>query len=678
MGRKTNYDKMTGSDWRQLLEDQPELAADKCDWAKLRGWDWSKLLQKQPQFADKCDWSKLDGWHWSELLQEQPQFADKCDWSKLHCRDWCWLLCKQPQFADKCDCWDDFGTDEWVFLLSDQPQFADKCDKWDEFEVGDVYDADWGGGDLTGFVWGWIELLRHQPQFAEKIDWSKFSQKDRDYLEEELGFAAEQDAEVYDDEEDYDEEDDEDGDDEDDDDEEDGDEDGYLTLADFISEISKDTSSDKKPAKKKAPATETPSKKSSKKNARTVAPAVVEGIIASMVPIPGKDYRMGKFQVTQAQWEAVMGENPSKYKGAKKPVENVSWDDCQVFLKKLNATPAAKASGLVFRLPEEDEWEFACRAGATGRYCKIADGTKITNKTLLKIVAWFEDNSDDKTHPVGQKKPNAFGLYDMHGNVAEWTASAVGMYRVYRGGGWSYSAACCESSYRLWHSPDARSSNLGFRLCAEEPLEKRALTVEPAVVEGIIASMVSIPGKDYRMGKFPVTQAQWMAVMGENPSAFKGAKNPVENVSWDDCQKFLEKLNATPAAKSSGLVFRLPEQDEWEYACRAGATGDYCKLADGTEITEETLGKVAWFEDNSKKRTHPVGQKTPNAFGLYDMHGNVWEWTASPADGEDRVRSGGSWYSSARFCESSLRRGYSPGVRGYILGFRLCASGRAD
>ena len=203
------------------------------------------------------------------------------------------------------------------------------------------------------------------------------------------------------------------------------------------------------------------------------------------------------------------------------------------------------------------------------------------------------------------------------------------------------------------------------------------VSVDPAVVKRIVASMVSIPGKDFKMGKFPVTQAQWEAVMGENPSRFKGANRPVEQVSWDDCQEFLKKLNALPAAKASGLAFRLPEDDEWEFACRAGATGDYCKLADGTEITEETLGEVAWFRDNSGDKTHPVGKKKPNAFGLYDMHGNVDEWT-NTADGEYRVRRGGSWYDSARHCGSSYRLRLSPGCRSICLGFRLCASGRAD
>ena len=164
--------------------------------------------------------------------------------------------------------------------------------------------------------------------------------------------------------------------------------------------------------------------------------------------------------------------------------------------------------------------------------------------------------------------------------------------------------------------------------------------------------------------------------MGNNPSEFKGPNNPVENVSWNDCQEFISKLNALPEVKASGLTFRLPTEAEWEYACRAGSSGDYGKLADGTEITEETLSEVAWYDDNSGHKTHPVGQKQPNAFGLYDMHGNVWEWCEYlyRAGGSNRVSRGGSWSSSSRDCAASDRGSSDPDFRYYCLGFRLAAS----
>ena len=196
-------------------------------------------------------------------------------------------------------------------------------------------------------------------------------------------------------------------------------------------------------------------------------------------------------------------------------------------------------------------------------------------------------------------------------------------------------------------------------------------------VQNLLASMVRIPGKPFLMGKFEVTQAQWAAVMGHNPSGYPDSDYPVENVSWDDCQEFLKKLNALPAVKNSGKTFRLPTEEEWEFACRSGATGEYCKLANGTEIMNDTLNEVAWYQDNSNWRPHPVGQKQPNAFGLYDMLGNVDEWT-STADGEYRVYRGGGCDDSAAYCESSNRHRNSPSNRDLYLGFRLCASGRAD
>jgi formylglycine-generating enzyme required for sulfatase activity len=135
-------------------------------------------------------------------------------------------------------------------------------------------------------------------------------------------------------------------------------------------------------------------------------------------------------------------------------------------------------------------------------------------------------------------------------------------------------------------------------------------------------------------------------------------------------------LNSMPEVKKSGLTFRLPTEKEWEYACRAGSTGDYCKLADGTEITKGTLGDVAWYENNSGSKTHTVGQKKPNAFGLYDMHGNVWEWCEDLFQAGDsrRVYRGGGWGSSSRYCAAGNRFISYPDNRYDILGFRLAAS----
>ena len=186
------------------------------------------------------------------------------------------------------------------------------------------------------------------------------------------------------------------------------------------------------------------------------------------------------------------------------------------------------------------------------------------------------------------------------------------------------------------------------------------------------------------MGVHEITQAQYEQVMGVNPSRFKGADNPVENVSWDDAVEFCRRLSELPAEKEAGNVYRLPTEAEWEYACRAGTTTMYSFGDD-----ESKLGDCDWFSENSGTKTHPVGGKKPNAWGLYDMHGNVWEWCqdlygdypsgpvtdpTGPATGSDRVYRGGSWYGTAVYCRSANRHWYLPSYRSINLGFRVVRS----
>jgi len=185
--------------------------------------------------------------------------------------------------------------------------------------------------------------------------------------------------------------------------------------------------------------------------------------------------------------------------------------------------------------------------------------------------------------------------------------------------------------------------------------------------------------KPFYMGKYLVTQEQWEAVMGNNPSYFKGPKNPVEMVSWEDCQKFLKRLND----KVGGGKFQLPTEAQWEYACRAGSKTKYCFGDD-----ERQLGDYAWHDKIWGGKTHPVGEKKPNAWGLYDMHGNTFEWCQdwwnagyyreSPVDdppgaatGSSRVNRGGSWYTPAWSCRSAFRYRDSPGGRLPVLGLRV-------
>ena len=183
-------------------------------------------------------------------------------------------------------------------------------------------------------------------------------------------------------------------------------------------------------------------------------------------------YYIGKTEVTQELWEAVMGSNPSFFSGNKnRPVENVSWDDCQVFINKLN-----RLTGKRFRLPTEAEWEYAARGG------KKSKGYKYSGSNTIDDVAWYDTNSAGTTHPVASKAPNELGLYDMSGSVWEWcsdwysssyyssssqnnpTGPASGSYRVFRGGSWNYDARYCRVSYRNDSSPTKRFNYLGLRL----------------------------------------------------------------------------------------------------------------------------------------------------------------------------------------------------------------------
>lgn len=181
---------------------------------------------------------------------------------------------------------------------------------------------------------------------------------------------------------------------------------------------------------------------------------------------------------------------------------------------------------------------------------------------------------------------------------------------------------------------------------------------------------------DYHIGKFAVTQRLWKAVMGSNPSYFKGDDLPVENVSWNDAQEFIRKLN-----RETGANFRLPTEAEWEFAARGGNNSKGYKYSGGDDINN-----VAWYDGNSGGKTHAVGQKTPNELGIYDMSGNVWEWCqdwygsygggsqtdpSGPSSGSRRVLRGGSWNDSARYCRVSSRNDFNPDYGFSNYGFRL-------
>lgn len=489
---------------------------------------------------------------------------------------------------------------------------------------------------------------------------------------------------------------------------------------------------------------------------------------------------------TQALWQAVMGDNPSRFKGTDRPVEQVSWQDCQEFISRLNQ----QLPDLNLRLPTEAQWEYACRAGTT----------TVRYEEKLDAIAWYRENSNGETHPVKQKRPNGWGLYDMLGNVDEWCLdglreyakkrrvdplgpTSVGTNRAMRGGYWGWGAQSVRTAIRDGDPSGHRGGYLGFRCSSStehqpvqvwSPGRAAQRQAEPAQtaprrpdaqlldvnqqaqisigmpqervfqistdrdhvrfaqitlpecswasemgrdayglwaefeVKKVRQRMRWIPPGRFGMGSLeedreafarekpqyevqlthgfwlfdtPCTQALWQAVMRKNPSGFKGKERPVEHVSWEDCQKFIAKLNEM----LPDLALGLPTEAEWEYACRAGtATPRYA----------EDLDAIAWYDKNSNNETHQVKQKRPNAWGLYDMLGNVDEWCydgprkyeaeamidpLGPTDaGADRAVRGGFWYWDARNVRAASRLGLHPGGRDGDLGFRCASSGQAS
>ncbi len=516
--------------------------------------------------------------------------------------------------------------------------------------------------------------------------------------------------------------------------------------------------------------------------------------------------------VTQALWVAVMGENPSRFQSPERPVEQVSWEDAKAFIEKLNSL----LPDLELTLPSEAQWEYACRADTqTATYAGDLDILGELNAPLLDKIAWYAGNSgvdfelengydssywEEKqyqqagTHPVALKQANAWGLYDMLGNIDEWcedywgdysveiqtnpTGVADGSSRVVRGGSWFNFARIVRAAYRNHYVPDYRGLKLGFRCLQVQAKASSVLAQQVAEAvagprgswtqqpqQGVAGSLLQleeagfyqmawpqaadfilrsdagtlhvsaapkprwasnigrdryglwaefvlgeeaqkvrqrlrwIPPGQFMMGSpksepdllgneiqhevtltqgfwlfdTAVPQALWQVVMGKNPSNFQDPHKPVEQVSWNDCKKFINKINqALP-----DLALSLPTEAQWEYACRAGTqTAFYF----GDNITQKQVNY-----GYKRKKTVVVKSLPANVWGLYEMHGNVYEWcvdywgdySAEPqtdpkgaTNGNSRVVRGGSWFVSARNVRAACRSHYEPDNRNYKLGFR--------
>jgi formylglycine-generating enzyme required for sulfatase activity len=443
-----------------------------------------------------------------------------------------------------------------------------------------------------------------------------------------------------------------------------------------------------------------------------------------------RSFHMGKFEITREEWKAAMGTNPSLFKGDDHPVENVNWYDAIQYCNKRSEmeglTPCYSGKGDDItcnfdadgcRLPTEAEWEYACRGGTrSGNY-------QYSGSNNAAEVAWYEINSGFKPHAVGQKKPNELGIYDMSGNLWEWCwewydkdyyknsvsdnprGPLSGKERSYRGGGCCGRKQFLRSTARYTLHPTFKRFDMGFRVVKKA---SGKLPAHMVLVEGGRFKMGSNDGgngektvhrvkvSSFFIGKSEVTQEEWYAVMGYNPSVFLGARCPLGGISWNDaiqyCNKKSQIEGLTPCYTISADKVtcnfaadgcRLPSEAEWEYACGGGEKSGNYKFS-GSHTAEE----VGWYNKNAGFLLQPVMQKKPNELGIYDMSGNVMEWCwdwydkdyyktgplinpQGPLSGIRRVVRGGSLYDSENALQATNRQCFRPFRAITNVGFRL-------
>ncbi len=447
-----------------------------------------------------------------------------------------------------------------------------------------------------------------------------------------------------------------------------------------------------------------------------------------------RPFALGVHEVTFAEWDAcVAGGGCAGYRPPdegwgrdSRPVVNVSWEDAQSYVHWLS-----RKTGRRYRLPSESEWEYAARAGTETRY--HWGGEVGRNRANCKHCGSRWDG--ERTAPAGSFEANGFGLHDVHGNVWEWTedcwnrryvgapadgsawASGDCSQRVLRGGAWRSPPGLLRVDRRIRIDADkrrhvvtgfriARTLNAAgvptFRDCEECP----DMVVVPAggFVMGSPDSERGRYGNEgplhrvelarsFAMGAYEVTFAEWDACVADGGCAgyrppdegWGRGSRPVVNVSWEDAQSYVRWLS-----EKTGREYRLPSEAEWEYAARAGTDtryhfGDYIVKATGKEIVANCDDCGSRWDDES---TAPAGSFRANPFGLYDVHGNVWEWVedcwnasyaGAPADGSAwesgdcglHVLRGGSWYNFKRNLRSAVRGRFRAGGRDERAGFRI-------
>jgi len=425
------------------------------------------------------------------------------------------------------------------------------------------------------------------------------------------------------------------------------------------------------------------------------------------------DFEIGVHEVTFKQWDACVDDGGCSHSPedngwgrGNRPVINVSWQDAQEYLRWLN-----RKSGKNYRLPTEAEWEYAARAGSTTQY------------SFGDLISTSQANlQGEQTRPVKSYAANAWGLYDMHGNVWEvlqdcwhenyngapddgsaWTSGDCSL-RVVRSGGWNDDPDKLRSANRYGDGDDVRDALTGFRVA----LGGKSGAYAQAPVNAVEPEMVYIPQGQFEMGcqggseceederpvhqvrvpafeiaRYEVTFDEWDACIADggcvhrpDDQGWGRGRQPVVDVSWNDAQEYIAWLN-----RKTGKNYRLPSEAEWEYAARAGTATSY-------SVGNQISTSQAAFQGDSPQ---PVGSYAPNPWGLYDMHGNVWEvledcWHAdyqgAPSDGSawlsgdcsQRVVRSGAWNDDPDKLRSANRYGDGDNVRDGLTGLRLARS----
>ena len=426
-----------------------------------------------------------------------------------------------------------------------------------------------------------------------------------------------------------------------------------------------------------------------------------------------KHLLFGSFELTETQWEAITGKKVKNPRGFNYPVtfgesgierrnETFQWSmdafnlmlNSMSYVQKWNRffQTLKKVDTQIYPMFQKDEDQ--------GYFMVVVDDGELglVSEKDYDSFAWLKGNSGGGPHPVASKRPNAHGLYDTIGNMAEIVDGGC-----YGGDCYDKNASDCDRIILPvgGHSDSIFPRLTTIRLRSNLTRDSYAHANARGVLlpGNILLPMVEIPEmNNLWVGTFEVTRGQWKALMGSVPKdegemlgeAILAADTkrlgieldehdllPVSNVSWYDCQRFLEKLNALPATKAEGIVFDLPTAEEWRYAASGGSNGPY-----GDGITGKNLSQYAWFRDDSgdvvkqfaTRGVNEVGWKTVNKFVLFDMLGNAAEWTSS-SSGDKKVVCGGNGDKAptASECEVTFRCLRDPGSNGRFLGLRLVA-----